>query len=107
MYIKKNTSGTQRRYHKDQHKQQFDEDAEVIDSSADSFQQPSDEEAQGNVLTEEKLALIKMNDSHRSLSKQDAKLAAEQMKKLFKTFTENTQKQLREQGEKRQWKSQR
>jgi hypothetical protein len=66
-----------------------------------------------------------MNDSHRTPNKQDAKPAAEPedqatppspetnrrrlrkqehktvlMKKLFKTFTENTQTQLREQGEK-------
>jgi hypothetical protein len=110
---------------KDWHKQKFDEDGEVIDSSDEGFQQPSDEDAQGNVLTEEELALTKMNDSHRTPNKQDAKSAAEpeyqetlpspepnlrrlrkqeheneQMKKLFETFTENTQKQLREQGEK-------
>jgi hypothetical protein len=61
----------------DRHKQQFDEDGKVIDSSDDGFQQPLDEDAQGNVLTEEELALIKMNDSHRTPNKQDAKPAAE------------------------------
>jgi hypothetical protein len=74
---------------------------------------------------EEELALTKMNDSHRTPNKQYAKPAAEpedqatppspetnrrrlrkqehkteQMKKLFETFTENTHKKLREQGEK-------
>jgi hypothetical protein len=62
---------------KDRHKQQFDEDSEVIDSSDNGFQQPSDEDAQGNVLTTEELALTKMNDSHRTPNKQDAKPAAE------------------------------
>jgi hypothetical protein len=72
-----------------------------------------------------------MNDSHRTPNKQDAKPAAgpedqatpplsepnrrrlrkqehktEQMKKLFETFTENTQKQLREQGDNTRWKLQ-
>jgi hypothetical protein len=110
---------------KDQQNQQFDEDGEDIDSIDDGFQQPSDEDAQGNVLTEEELALTEMNESHRTPNKQDAKPEAEpedqetlpspepnrrrlrkqeheteQMKKLFETFTKNTQKQLREQGEK-------
>jgi hypothetical protein len=112
----------QRINRKDLHKQQFDEDGKVIDSSDDGFQQPSDEDAQGNVLTEEEIALIKMNNSHSTPNKQDEKPAAEpedqttppspepnrsrlrkqeheteQMKKLFEIFTENTQKQFREQ----------
>jgi hypothetical protein len=95
-----------------QHNQQFDEDDKVLDSSDDGFQQPSDKDAQGNVLTEEEWALIKMNDSHRTPKKEDTKPAAEpedqesppspepnqrrirkqeheteQMKKLFATFT--------------------
>jgi hypothetical protein len=61
----------------DRHKQQFDEDGEVIDSSDDDFQPPSDEDAQGNVLTEEELALTKINDPHSTPNKQDAKPAAE------------------------------
>jgi hypothetical protein len=32
--------------------------------------QPSDEDPQGNVLTEEEQALIKMNDSHRNTQNQ-------------------------------------
>jgi hypothetical protein len=103
----------------DRHKQKFDEDGEVIHSSDDDFQKPSDEDAQVNVLTEEERALITMNDSHRTLNKEGTKPAAkpedqesppspepnqnrlrkqehetEKMKKLFATFTENTQKQL-------------
>jgi hypothetical protein len=35
----------------DRHKQHFDEDGQVIDSSDDSFEQPSKENAQGKVLS--------------------------------------------------------
>jgi hypothetical protein len=87
--------------------------------------QPSDEYPQGNVLTEEEQAIIKMNDSHRTPRKEDTQPAAQlenedsspspepylrrlskqeheadNMKKIFATLAENTQKQLREQGEK-------
>jgi predicted flap endonuclease-1-like 5' DNA nuclease len=87
--------------------------------------QPRDEDAQGNVLTEEELASIRMSDSHRTPNKEDSKPAAQpknedsypspepnrrrlnkqeheadNMKKIFATLAENTQKQLREQGEK-------
>jgi hypothetical protein len=110
---------------KARHTQQFDEDGEVVNSSDDDFQKPSDEEAQGNVLTAEEQTLIMMNDSHRTPNKEDTKPAAtpenqesppspepnrriplkqehktDHMKKLFATFIENTQKQLREQEEK-------
>jgi hypothetical protein len=90
-----------------------------VNSIDDNFLQPSDEGAQGNFLTEEEQALIKMNDSHRTPNKEDAKPAAQpenedsspspepdrrrilkqehesdHMKKLFATLAENTQKQL-------------
>jgi hypothetical protein len=109
----------------DRNKEHFDESGDVVNSSDGDFMQPSDEDAQGNVLTEEEQALIKMNDSHRTPNKKDAKPAAQpenedssplpepdqrrlskqdheydHMKKLFATLAENTQKQLREQGEK-------
>jgi hypothetical protein len=48
-----------------------------VNSSDDDFMQPSDEDAQGNVLTEEEQALIKMNDYHRTPNKEDAKPAAQ------------------------------
>jgi hypothetical protein len=73
----------------------------------------------------EEQALVTKNDSHRTANKEDTKPAAkpenqemqplpepnrkklqkqeletDQMKKLFATFIENTQKQLQEQGEK-------
>jgi hypothetical protein len=61
---------------KDRNKQQFDADGEVIDSINDGFQQPPDEDEQGNVLTMDELAPTKMNDSHRTPNKQDAKPSA-------------------------------
>jgi hypothetical protein len=87
--------------------------------------QPSDEEPQCNVLTEEEQTLIKMNDSRRTPNKEDTKPAAQpenedrspspepdrrrlstkehkadHMHKLFTTLAKNTQKQLREQRQK-------
>jgi hypothetical protein len=79
--------------------------------------QPSDEHPQGNVLTKEEQALIKMNDFHQTPNKEDTKPVAQpenedsfpspkpnqkrlskqeheadHMKKLFATLAENTQK---------------
>jgi hypothetical protein len=87
--------------------------------------QPSDEDAQGNVLTDEELTRKRMSDVHRTPNKEDSKPAAqpenedsspppekqrerlnkrdnesENIKKLFANLTENTQKQFKEQGEK-------
>jgi hypothetical protein len=112
-------------YEGDRNKEQFDKAGDIVNSSDDDFMQPSDEDPQGNVLTEEEQALIKMNDSHRNPNKEDTKPAAQpenedsspspepdlkrlskqeheadRMKKLFATLAENTQKQLGEQGEK-------
>jgi hypothetical protein len=108
----------------DRHKEQFDEAGDVINSSDDDFMQPSDKDPQGNVLTGEEQALIKMNDPHQNPNKEDKQQAAQpenedsspspepdrkrpskqeheadNMKKLFATLAENNQKQLREQGE--------
>jgi predicted flap endonuclease-1-like 5' DNA nuclease len=109
---------------KDRHKHQFDKDGDVVHSSDDDFLQTSDEDAQGNVITAEEQTLIMMNNSHRAPNKEDTKPAAkpedensppspepnqrrrrkqeheyDHMKKIFATLAENTQKQLREQGE--------
>jgi hypothetical protein len=64
----------------DRNKEQFDEAGDVVNSSGDDFMQPSDKDPQGNVLTEEKEALIKMNDSHRATNKEDTKSAAQPKK---------------------------
>jgi hypothetical protein len=109
-----------RRY-RNQH--QLDEDGETINSTDDEFMQPSDEDAQGNVLTDEELAIKRMTDAHQTPSKEDSKPAAqpenedsspspeqhreilskrdhesENIKKPFANLAENTQKQLKEQG---------
>jgi hypothetical protein len=61
---------------KDQHNQQFDEYGDIINSSDNEFEQPSDEYAQGNVLTAEEQTLIMMNDYHQTPNKEDTKPAA-------------------------------
>jgi hypothetical protein len=60
----------------DPHKQQFDEDGDVVSSSDDEFQQPSDEDTQGNLLAAEEQTLIMMNNSHRTPNKEDTKPGA-------------------------------
>jgi hypothetical protein len=112
-------------YRKYRNKQQLNEEGHLVNSSDDEFIQPSDEDAQGNVLTEEELTSNRMSVVHRTLSKEDSKPAAkpknedssplpeqhrerlnkrdhesENIKKLFSNLAKNTQKQLKEQGEK-------
>jgi hypothetical protein len=104
----------------------LDEDGETISSTDDEFVQPSEEDDQGNILTDEELAIKRTSDVHRTPSKEDSKPAAqlenedsspspeehrerlnkrdhesEKVKKIFANLAENTQKQLKEQGEKR------
>jgi hypothetical protein len=55
----------------------LDEDGETINSTYDEFVQPSDEDAQGNVLTDKELARKRMTDVHRTPSKEDSKPAAQ------------------------------
>jgi hypothetical protein len=103
----------------------LDEYGETINSTDDEFVQPSDEDAQGNVLTDEELARKRMSDVHRTPRKESSKPAAqpenedsspspeqhrerlnkwdhesEKIKKLFANLAKNTQNQLKEQGEK-------
>jgi hypothetical protein len=107
-------------YRRDRNQHQLDEDGETINSTDDEFLKPSDEDAQGSVLTDEKLARKRLTDVHRTPSKEDSKPAAqlenedsspspdqhrerlskrehesENIKKLFANLTENTQKQLK------------
>jgi hypothetical protein len=51
----------------------LDEGGETINSTDDEFVQPSDEDAQGIVLTDEELARKMMTDVHRTPSKEDSK----------------------------------
>jgi hypothetical protein len=50
---------------------------DIVNSSDEKFIQPSDEDAQGNVLMEEELASINMSDAHRTPNKEDGKQAAQ------------------------------
>jgi hypothetical protein len=114
-----------RTYRRDRNQHQLDEDGETINSTDDEFVQPLDEDAQGNVLTDEELTRKIMADVKRTPSKEDIKPAAqpedensppspeqprerlrkryhesEQMKQLFTDLAKDTQTQFKEQGEK-------
>jgi hypothetical protein len=103
----------------------LDEGGETINSTDDEFVQPSDEDAQGNVLPDEELTKKRMSDVQQTPSKEDSKPASqpededsppspeqprerlrkryhesEQMKQLFEDLAKDTQKQFKEQGEK-------
>jgi hypothetical protein len=103
----------------------LNEEGDLVNSIDEEFIQPPEEDAQGNVLTEEELTSIRMSDAHRTPSKEDSKPAAqpenedsspspeqhrerlnkrdhesENIKKLLASLAKNTQKQLKEQGEK-------
>jgi hypothetical protein len=55
-------TNVRRTYRRDRNKHQLDEDGETINSTDDEFVQPSDEDAQGNVLTDEELTRKRMAD---------------------------------------------
>jgi hypothetical protein len=63
---------------KDRNKQQFDEDGEVIDSSDEDFEQPSDEDAQGNALSMRIMDIDREDDTTHIPNKGDAKPSAEE-----------------------------
>jgi hypothetical protein len=54
----------------------LDEDGETINSTDDGFMQTSDEDAQGNVLQDEKLTRKRMADVQGTPRKEDSKPAA-------------------------------
>jgi hypothetical protein len=103
----------------------LNEDGETINSTDDEFVQPSDEDAQGNVLTDQELTRKRMADVQRTPSKEDSKPEvqpedddsppspdqtreiirkryheSEQMKQLFTDLAKDTHKHFKEQGEK-------
>jgi hypothetical protein len=53
----------------------LNEEGETVNSTDDEFVQPSDEDAKGNVLTDEELTRKRMSDVHRTPSKEDSKPA--------------------------------
>jgi hypothetical protein len=64
----KNYRRINRKYQK---KQQFDGDGEVVDSSEEDFEQPSDEDAQGNVLSMHKMNIDGVDNTNQTPNKQD------------------------------------
>jgi hypothetical protein len=101
----------------------LEEYGKTINSTEDEFMQPSDEDAQGNILLDEELTIKRMADVQRTPSKEDSKTAAqpededsplsaertrerlrkryhesEQMKKIFADLVRDNQKQFKEQG---------
>jgi hypothetical protein len=114
-----------RNYRRDRNQHLLDEDGETINSNDDEFMQPSDEDAQGNVLPDEEIERKRMADVQQTPSKDDSKPAAqseaeeillstkqlsnrlrkrshesEQMKKLSADLARDNQKQFKEQEEK-------
>jgi hypothetical protein len=61
----------------DRNKEKCDEAGDIVNSSEDGVMKPSDEDPQGNVLAEQEQAIIKMNDSHRTPTKEETKTAAQ------------------------------
>jgi hypothetical protein len=112
-------------FRRDRNQHQLDEDGETINSTGDKFMQPSDEDAQGNVLPDEEIERKRMADVQQTPSKEDkhnekmkralylpsnpetdsvndTNHESEQMKKLFADLVSQRQqqKQFKEQGEK-------
>jgi hypothetical protein len=74
----------------------LNEEGDIVNSSDDESIQPSDEEAQGNVLAEEKLSSIRMSDTHRTPNKEYGKPAAQPEKKDSSPLPEPNRKRLDE-----------
>jgi hypothetical protein len=64
-------------YRRDINKHQLDEDGERINSTDDEFMQPSDEDAQGNVLPDEEIERKRMAAAQKTPSKENSKPAAQ------------------------------
>jgi hypothetical protein len=64
-------------YRRDRNKSQLDEDGEPINSTDDEFMQPSDEDAQGNVLPDIEIERKRMAAAQQTPSKEDSKPAAQ------------------------------
>jgi hypothetical protein len=112
-------------YCRDRDKHQLDEDGEPINSTDDEFMQPSDEDAQGNVLPDEEIERKIVAAAQKTPNKEDSKPApqseaeesplsveqprnrlrkrhheSETMKQLFAHLARDNQKQFKEQEEK-------
>jgi hypothetical protein len=63
----------QRKDRRDRHKHHLDLDEKVVNSSDDGFEQPSDEDAQGNVISIHKMDIDAEDDITQMPNKADAK----------------------------------
>jgi hypothetical protein len=79
-------------YRQDLNQHQVDEDGETINSTDDEFVQPSDEDAQGNVLTDKELARKRISDVHRTPSKEDSKPAEQPENEDSSSSPSNTER---------------
>jgi hypothetical protein len=64
-------------YRRYRNKHQLDEDGEPINSTDDELMQPSDEDAQGNVLPDEEIERKRMAAAQQTPSKEDSKPSAQ------------------------------
>jgi hypothetical protein len=112
-------------YRRDRNNHQLNEDGEPINSTGDEFMQPSDEDAQGNVLPDEEIEIKRVDAAQKTPNKEDSKPAAqseaeesplsveqprnrlrkqhhesETMKQLFTNLARDNQKQFKEHEEK-------
>jgi hypothetical protein len=64
-------------YRRERNKHQLDEDGEPINSTNNEFMQPSDEDAQGNVLPDKEIERKRMSAAQQTPSKEDSKPSAQ------------------------------
>jgi hypothetical protein len=70
-------TSARRTFRRDRNQHQLDEDGDSINSTDDECMQPSDKDAQGNVLPDKELTRKMMADVQRTPSKEDSKPAAQ------------------------------
>jgi hypothetical protein len=70
-------TSARRTFRRDRHQHQLDEDGETINSTDGECMQPSDEDAQGNILPDKEITRKRMANVQRTPSKEDRKPAAQ------------------------------
>jgi hypothetical protein len=64
-------------FRRDRNKHQLDEEGEPINSTDDEFMQPSDEDAQGNIIPDDEIERKRVAAAQKTPSKEDSKPAAQ------------------------------
>jgi hypothetical protein len=85
-------------YRRDRNKHQLDKDGEPINSTDDEFMQPSDEDAQGNVLPDDELERKRAAAAQKTPSKEDSKPAAQSEAEESPLSVEQPRQRLRKQN---------